>query len=66
MRSTIQTLPQHFGGPDGGLSSCKLGIGLVSGKKGRGEETLVQTSKVCPDLLCSVDVRGAVQVWLLR
>jgi hypothetical protein len=27
---------------------------------------LIHTSKVCPDLLCGIDVRWAIQIWLLR
>jgi hypothetical protein len=29
------------------------------------EEKLVQTIEVCPDLLCGVDIRRAIQVWFL-
>ena len=27
---------------------------------------MIQTSKICPDFLCGVDIRRAVQVWCLR
>ena len=27
---------------------------------------MIQTSEVCPDFLCSVDIRRAIQVWFLR
>lgn len=30
------------------------------------KETLVQTRKICPDLLCSIDICRAIQVWGLR
>jgi len=39
---------------------------LLSTSADQTADFLLVSSKVCPDLLCGVDVRGAIQVWGLR